>query len=155
MAENERSGRGADQGFRGGMGGTRDGAEPVRQPSARSRGRDPIRTAPDAAPRRSRRAESGVTRPSRAYARWSARRTPRCEVTGHGAPYAATPRRRARRPAQVWYFVGDLGAYPVRRPHLLPSAVENGAHPETPGAVRAFTYEGRGSGVRRISARAG
>ncbi|MEU5186570.1 SRPBCC family protein [Streptomyces klenkii] len=46
-------------------------------------------------------------------------------------------------PAEVWQVIGDFGAFPDWHPHLLPSTIENGADPETPGAVRAFTYEGR------------
>ncbi|MGW8779426.1 SRPBCC family protein [Streptomyces sp. NPDC055796] len=46
-------------------------------------------------------------------------------------------------PAEVWQVIGDFGAFPDWHPHLLPSVIEDGADPETPGAVRAFTYEGR------------
>ncbi|MFF3863913.1 SRPBCC family protein [Streptomyces sp. NPDC002209] len=46
-------------------------------------------------------------------------------------------------PAEVWEVIGAFGAFPDWHPHLLPSTIENGADPETPGAVRAFTYEGK------------
>lgn len=48
----------------------------------------------------------------------------------------------AAAPTEVWRVVGDFGAFPDWHPHLLPSAIENGADPETPGAVRAFTHDG-------------
>ncbi|MFD5510437.1 SRPBCC family protein [Streptomyces sp. NPDC127051] len=46
-------------------------------------------------------------------------------------------------PAEVWQVIGDFGAFPDWHPRLLPSTIESGADPETPGAVRAFTYEGQ------------
>lgn len=45
-------------------------------------------------------------------------------------------------PDTVWRTIGRFGGLTDWHPALPPSAIENGADPETPGAVQAFTVDG-------------
>ncbi|GAA3491077.1 MULTISPECIES: SRPBCC family protein [Streptomyces] len=46
-------------------------------------------------------------------------------------------------PAEVWELIGGFGGLGAWHPHVPPSTVEEDADPETPGAVRVFTIDGR------------
>ncbi|WP_399094588.1 SRPBCC family protein [Streptomyces sp. BBFR2] len=46
-------------------------------------------------------------------------------------------------PDDVWRVVGEFGGLADWHPLLPPSVIEDGADPETPGAVQAFSVDGR------------
>ncbi|MFJ2742856.1 SRPBCC family protein [Streptomyces sp. NPDC087440] len=49
----------------------------------------------------------------------------------------------AASPAEVWGLVGGFGTLGDWHPHVPPAAIEDGADPETPGAVRVFAIDGK------------
>ncbi|MEU2657739.1 SRPBCC family protein [Streptomyces sp. NPDC007325] len=56
-------------------------------------------------------------------------------------------------PDTVWALVGGFAGLGDWHPHVPPATVEDGADPELPGAVRAFTLDGAVVARERLLAR--
>jgi len=46
-------------------------------------------------------------------------------------------------PDRVWAAIGDFGRLADWHPHVPPSAIEDDANPQVPGAVRVFAIDGK------------